>query len=413
VTTESTMKNSNERIKFNRQLSSTSGMDSFVIPEEDRERENSELSHRIRVSSLVDDILCEKVDIESCSDCNSQIIEELQKRLKFIEDDTNAFKTAIEAFGQDDEDDIDEGDLAVELETLREEERNLLKKLDTAEKEYSQTQKGIRELKIEVQQLNKEEIHLEREYATLKAELANLEEEQKSYDNEFKSMDSHLRKLKHLDPLAAAFHISKRKEYGVINGLRLGYIPDDPTGVVEWDELSAAWGQTALLTRIIIDKAKKIERLRDMKIGQYDIFPLGSRSFILDTKSGTKLPLYYVQSLRTKIIGQMSGGNFDNAMVAYRNLLYCFCIVIDIVIFIFIKIKSEIMKQIKYHWNLIGVTLPYNIEGGQIQDTNGTSEWFTVKFNYSSGQQWCTAMRFMLLNLKWARDGIQKTENEK
>ena len=46
------------------------------------------------------------------------------------------------------------------------------------------------------------------------------------------------------------------------------------------------------------------------------------------------------------------------------------------------------MKQIKYHWNLIGVTLPYNIEGGQIQDTNGTSEWFTVKFNYSSGQQW-------------------------
>ena len=46
------------------------------------------------------------------------------------------------------------------------------------------------------------------------------------------------------------------------------------------------------------------------------------------------------------------------------------------------------MKQIKYYWNLIGVTLPYNIEGGQIQDTNGTSEWFTVKFNYSSGQQW-------------------------
>ena len=57
-------------------------------------------------------------------------------------------------------------------------------------------------------------------YSNLQAELANLEEEQKSYDNEFKSMDSHLRKLKHLDPLAAAFHISKRKEYGVINGLR-------------------------------------------------------------------------------------------------------------------------------------------------------------------------------------------------
>ena len=51
---------------------------------------------------------------------------------------------------------------------LREEEKNLGKKLETAEKEYNQTQKSIRELKIEVQQLNKEETNLEREYATLK-----------------------------------------------------------------------------------------------------------------------------------------------------------------------------------------------------------------------------------------------------
>ena len=100
---------------------------------------------------------------------------------------------------------------------------------------------------------------------------------------------------------------------------RLGYIPDDPTGVVEWDELSAAWGQTALLTKIIIDKAKNIEKLKKFKIEQFEIFPLGSRSFIIDKKSGTKLPLYYVQGLRSKIIGQMGGGNFDNALVAYRN----------------------------------------------------------------------------------------------
>ena len=44
-----------------------------------------------------------KVDIETCGECNNQIMDELQKRLTKIEDDTNAFKTAIEAFGQDDQ----------------------------------------------------------------------------------------------------------------------------------------------------------------------------------------------------------------------------------------------------------------------------------------------------------------------
>ena len=52
---------------------------------------------------MVDDILDGKVDIETCGECNNQIMDELQKRLTKIEDDTNAFKTAIEAFGQDDQ----------------------------------------------------------------------------------------------------------------------------------------------------------------------------------------------------------------------------------------------------------------------------------------------------------------------
>jgi len=162
-------------------------------------------------------------------------------------------------------DDLDEDTLIVELSKLRDDEKSLQKKLETAEKEYFQTQKDIKFLKTEVSDLSMEEVKLEREYATLKAELANLEEEQKSHDLEHRSMDSHLRKLKNLSPLAAAFHISRKGKYGVINGLRLGFMEDDP---VTWEELSAAWGQTALLTKIIIDKA-------GFKIDKYTICPLG------------------------------------------------------------------------------------------------------------------------------------------
>ena len=119
------------------------------------------------------------------------------------------------------QDDTDEDTLLAELDKLKNEESSLHKKLEMAEKEYIQTQQDINSLKSDVKKLNEEETNLEREYATLKAELASLEEEKKSHDLEARSMESHLRKLKNLNPLAAAFHISKSKgKYGVINGLR-------------------------------------------------------------------------------------------------------------------------------------------------------------------------------------------------
>ena len=46
------------------------------------------------------------------------------------------------------------------------------------------------------------------------------------------------------------------------------------------------------------------------------------------------------------------------------------------------------MSQMKKQFANRGTKLPYNVEGGQIQETNGCNEWYTVKFNYSSGEQW-------------------------
>ena len=42
----------------------------------------------------------------------------------------------------------------------------------------------------------------------------------------------------------------------------------------------------------------------------------------------------------------------------------------------------------KSYFDRRGTKLPYNIENGQIQETNGSNEYLTVKFNFSSGEQW-------------------------
>jgi len=55
------------------------------------------------------------------------------------------------------------------------------------------------------------------------------------------------------------------------------------------------------------------------------------------------------------------------------------------------------MSQMKSYFDRRGTKLPYNIENGQIQETNGSNEYLTVKFNFSSGEQWVS---FTFLSLK-------------
>ena len=93
-----------------------------------------------------------------------------------------------------------------------------------------------------------------------------VDEDRLSNELEYRAMSTHLQKLKSLNPLAAAFHISRKGKFGVINGLRLGWSEGDE---VPWEELSAAWGQTALLT---VSLAKK---LNISKFEKYQLVPLG------------------------------------------------------------------------------------------------------------------------------------------
>ena len=90
----------------------------------------------------------------------------------------------------------------------------------------------------------------------------------------------------------------------MINGLRLGWTEKEN---VPWPELSAAWGQTALLTQCLAKKLN-IENFENFKL-----VPLGEKSFLED-KSGNRLPLYTSQNVRTKFFGDRQ---FDAAMVAY------------------------------------------------------------------------------------------------
>ena len=75
--------------------------DSFVITEGEKDHDPGALSHQLQVTDLVEKILEGKIDLESCADCNHLLMAELNKRIKQVEQDTQHYRTALDAFGKD------------------------------------------------------------------------------------------------------------------------------------------------------------------------------------------------------------------------------------------------------------------------------------------------------------------------
>lgn len=79
-----------------------------------------------------------------------------------------------------------------------------------------------------------------------------------------------LDKLKKTNVFNATFHIWHAGHFGTINSFRFGRLPSLP---VDWSEINAAWGQTALLLNAL---ARKM----NLTFNKYRVVPFGNHSYI-------------------------------------------------------------------------------------------------------------------------------------
>lgn len=108
------------------------------------------------------------------------------------------------------------------------------------------------------------------EYTKHRRTLASTEEDARSLDVQLNLANSHFVKLKNTNVFNATFHIWHKEHFGTINGFCLGRLPSAP---VDWSEINAAWGQTALLLSAL---ARKI----NLKFERYRLVPYGNHSYI-------------------------------------------------------------------------------------------------------------------------------------
>ena len=335
-------------------------------------KDNQDINHKLTVTARLFDLLSSDSDIKHplCEECADFIIDQMDTKLRSIEEECKIYKEFEEALksqeATDTEKEIEE--LEEKMKDLQTEEQELLKQLQEVDEEQKAVQAQLEEQNKQLLEIDQQEAVYWNQYNNLKLQFFKGEDELQSLSNQIRYRNHHLDKLKKTNLLNITFHIWHCGHFGTINGFRLGRLP---TVAVEWSEINAAFGQCALLLHCL---AKKI----NLTFERYRLVPYGNYSFLESLADPSKqLPLYGQGGFRFTW-----STKFDNAIMAFLDCLQQF--------------KQEVEKMDN------NFRLPYRMtDKGKIEDTKIQGNSYSMKIQFNSEEQWTKAMKYMLTNLKW------------
>lgn len=233
--------------------------------------------------------------------------------------------------------------LEKELSDLSSEEERLLLELSSLSREKDAVKSAIKTQENDKERLEQEEEKYWREYTKHRRDLMTTEDEYRSLECQLLYAQIQLNKLKTTNVFNATFHIWHNGHFGTINNFRLGRLPSAP---VDWSEINAAWGQTALLL-------SALARKMNITFERYNLVPYGSHSYIEDLVSKKELPLFGTGGFKF-----LWDTKFDAAMVAFLDCVQQF--------------KDTVEKEDE------GFCLPYRIDKGKIEDSS-TGSSYSIK----------------------------------
>lgn len=338
------------------------------------QREPGDLSHFMKVTASLFDTLSSNSEIDHplCEECTDMLIDLMDQQLKLMEDEWDDYKNFLERLKTESfEENIEV--LNKELKDLLVEEERLKFELSNAQQEEKAITQDLEEQKKNSEKLDIEEVRYWKEYTKHRNEYILIEEEFKSLNCQLAYTKGQLEKLKKTNVFNATFHIWHSGHFGTINNFKLGRLPSAP---VDWSEINAAWGQTALLLSALANKM-------NLKFEKYRLVPYGNHSYIEVISEQKVLPLFGSGGFKF-----LWDNKFDSAMAAFLECLQQF--------------KEEVEK------GRSGFCLPYRMENGRLEDS-GTGNSFSVKIQFNSEEQWTKALKFLLTNLKW---GLAWVSNE-
>lgn len=321
---------------------SGNGTNGFMLISDGKESQTLNATLKAR-AELFDNLSSNsEIDHPLCDECTDTLLELMDNQLKIAENEWNDYNNYLQKLEQtDDTPNIEQ--LEKELKDLEDEEKRLLDELSKLKREGDSVKATIKLQEEEKERLDIDEDKYRKEYSKYRRELMLSEDEYRSLECQITYAHSQLEKLKRTNVFNVTFHIWHSGHFGTINTFRLGRLPSAP---VDWSEINAAWGQTALLLSAL---ARKV----NLTFQRYRLVPFGNHSYIEVLGMGKELPLYGTGGFKF-----FWDTKFDAAMVAFLDCLTQF--------------KEEVEK------GDTGFCLPYRMDKGKIEDSS-TGSSYSIK----------------------------------
>jgi beclin 1 len=326
------------------------------------------------------EILSARSDIDHpiCTECTEMLLEGLQKRQAGVTRERDAYVQFLKHAQEDVPTDEEKAKTKADLEDAQRREKQALEELEALEAEKARMEDEIAALDAEAEDLDEEEERFWRERNAFTAELTAYQEERDSLQHQVAHDSKLLESLQRTNVYNDTFCIGHDGNFGTINGLRLGRLPDHP---VDWAEINAAWGQVMLLTAIVADKEK-------CKLDGWKLHPVGSTSKIEkiegsgQANTGSKSSMFELYSSGDV---PMSFGflhrSFDSGMVAFLDCLR--------------QLGQHVERTSSQTPGSTGLKMPYAINKDKIGDVS-------IKLgNFGQEEQWTKACKYTLTCCKF------------
>ncbi|RAL09812.1 beclin 1 [Aspergillus homomorphus CBS 101889] len=348
------------------------------------------------------DIISARSDIDHpiCTECTDLLVEGMEKRLADAKKERDAYSSFLRDLKSSipSAEELDTAQQSLQ-ETLAAEEAAIAELL-ALEKEKAALDDEIAGLEDESRQLDLEEEKFWRDRNAFALTFAEFQNERDALNMKYDHDSRQLERLQRTNVYNDAFCIGHDGYFGTINGLRLGRLTNPS---VDWPEINAAWGQTALLLATIANKL-------GFQFQGYQIKPMGSMSRIDEIKPSRPSPAQSVigggntaPSVAPKVTTYdlFSSGElplnlpwlhrrFDSGMVAFLECLRQLGEFVE-------KTPVPVAPSRRGHATapVNGLKLPYEIKDGKIGDAS-----IRLGFNQND-ETWTRACKYTLTCCKF------------
>ncbi|KAK1143194.1 Vacuolar protein sorting-associated protein atg6 [Aspergillus melleus] len=241
----------------------THGTEGESLPFADQVERNNRIFEFISAHSDIDHPIC--------TECTDMVMTGLQKQLVNATKERDAYISFLRTLNSSTVPTTEEIEAAEKsLKETKEAEEKAFAELVALEEEKAALDREIAELEEESQKLDLQEEEFWRGRNEFTLELNGFQEERDALNMKYDHDSRQLERLQRTNVYNDAFCIGHDGYFGTINGLRLGRLTNPS---VDWPEINAAWGQTALLLATIAEKL-------GFSFQGYQLRPLGAMSRI-------------------------------------------------------------------------------------------------------------------------------------